>query len=121
MLGALLIHILLVLVGCGIPLLPQLFGSSVQTSGQHWTMRLLNPYVTLSDFSRGAVDPIERIGIVTVLGGFAACALLLNFRSIVAEMNLVHEAAPQRVQEDDAVLTPAEPQGPLNPWDEEGQ
>jgi hypothetical protein len=44
--------------------------------------------------------------------------LLANLPSVIRELRVVREAAPKRVQEDEAELHPPPEVLPSNPWDE---
>lgn len=116
MFASVLLHLLLVLAGSGIPTTMQWMSIELQNEPYSY-MQVTNPFWTLSyimDF-----DPApEAIVLVVVIPAAAFCTLLLNLPSVVREMQLGRVAVPTRVAEDELELHPPPEALPQNPWDE---
>ena len=118
-LTSVLVHVLLVLAGCGIPLVIHLM-SDFRMSGYN-LLHIGNPFWSIAqvvDRGAGFIDAPAVVSIVAV-AGFSM--LLLNLRSILEEVRLVRAASPSRVAEEEAAVAAlhAPPtQVPRSPWDE---
>jgi hypothetical protein len=118
MFAGVLIHVIVVLLGAGIPTVVQLM--SVELRYVEYTlMQVTNPFWSLSHLGDGGAAT-EGPALVLLVPAAAICILLLNLRSVVREMQQVRVALPTRVVEDEAELHPAPAALPANPWEEEG-
>lgn len=114
-----LIHVILVLMACGIP---QVITLSTNYYGRGDTYSLLqssNPFWTLIEASEGrgfSFSPEASI-LVYVLPAVAAIILLLCFRIVAADLRHGRRSLPERVAEDEAELRPQEEVKPSSPWD----
>jgi len=115
-LGSVLVNVLLILAGCGIPLVVHLM-SDWRMTGYN-LMHITNPFWTVVEIiERGGLYDAAVLSLVSV-GGLAM--FLLNLRSILEEMRLVRAPRPTRVEEEDSQLMPATVHAkiPRDPWDE---
>jgi hypothetical protein len=116
MFASVLLHLLLVLAGSGIPTTMQWMSIELQNEPYSY-LQATNPFWTLTyliDF-----DPApEAIVLMVVIPAAAFCLLLLNLPSVVREMQLGRVAVPKRVAEDELELHPPPETLPQNPWDE---
>lgn len=117
--GALLIQLILVLAGVGLPMLLQMISSQLGSGFGYSTIHMIDPLRTMRELStRGAAAvPVDILRLV--LPAAAMVVLLLNLRSVVAELHRQRVAAPIRVLEEEAVLHPVEAPRPTNPWESE--
>jgi hypothetical protein len=120
-LSSALVHVLLVLSACGIPLVIHLM-SDFRMSGYN-LLHVFNPFwsiVELVDRGGGFMYGTSVLSIVSVAGLVMLC---LNLRSIMEEIRLVRVASPSRVAQEEAQrslhVAPAAPL-PRSPWDEDG-
>lgn len=115
--GALLIQLILVLAGVGLPMLLQMISSQLGSGFGYSLIHLLDPLKTLRELStRGAgAVPVDILRLI--LPAAAIIVLVLNLRSVVAELHRQRIAAPTRVLEEEATLHPVAPVRPANPWD----
>jgi hypothetical protein len=115
-LTSVLVNVLLLLAGCGIPLVIHLM-SDWRMTGYN-LLHITNPFWTIVEVieRRGLYNPAVLL-LVSVGGGIV---FLLNLRSILEEMRLVRAARPTRVEEEDLALAPATVAAriPRDPWDE---
>jgi hypothetical protein len=121
-LTSLVTNVLLLLLGCGVPLVIHLMSDDIRMNAGYRMLHITNPFYTVIY----AVDGPRRLGseTVTILailtcGGVAV--LLLNARGIVQEARRTRVAQPKRVAEEDADLAALHSPhalAPTNPWDE---
>jgi len=116
-LGATLIQVVLVLVGCGLP--PVIQAMSLPWRSQGWTvLQATNFFWTLSDLAAGQRLPPGMEQTVWLLPAMALAVFVLNLRGILREVEYVRVAKPTRVAEEDAALAPPPPPPPRpSPWD----
>ncbi len=115
---SLLLQILLVLIGSGVPLIIQLMSPSLRYGG-YSLLQISNPFWTLGHIADDVSSP-EMPVLLGVLPLAALIVLLLNGRGIVQELRHVRIDKPRRVAEEDAqqaaVKHPVEPMKE-SPWD----
>ena len=113
-----LVHVLLLLAGCGIPLVIHLM-SDRRVSGYN-LLHVTNPFWSIAEV-------VDRPGmvygpaVVTIVGTAGLAMFVLNLRSILEEVRFVRAASPTRVAEEDAARTAIFEQAtnlPRSPWDE---
>lgn len=117
---SLLIQILLLLLGCGVPLF-------VQTMSPQWgqtgysLLQMSNPFWTLGEIADSNTLPVETPVLLTVLPIVALIVFTLNLPTIIRELRRVRIAKPARVAEEDTELAarfaPLQPTR-LSPWDD---
>ena len=114
----LLIQVLLLLAGCGIPLVIHLM-SDMRDNG-YSMLHITNPVWTLVELFDNTTGPVYGPMALTFLAPAALLVFLANLPSIVAEVRHVRIAQPKRVAEEDATLA-AELAPPVpvrsSPWD----
>jgi hypothetical protein len=120
LLGGLLIHLILVLLGCVIPCLAgmmissngQLDWSLLQTPCFPWTLaRFLN-------YGPGSYLPSDTTALMLIVPLAAGVVILANLPSVVRELRHVRIAPPARVIEEEAKFAPPPPPAPpQSPWD----
>jgi hypothetical protein len=116
MVASVLIHVLVLLAGSGIPTVIQLM--SVEMRYVDYTLvQITNPFWSLHHLADGGIPQYGMV-LILIVPAAAICMLLFNMRSVVRELQAVRIAAPARVLEDEAALHPAPPMLPQNPWDE---
>jgi hypothetical protein len=112
--ASLLVHLLLLTIGTGIPMI--IYGMSPDIR-DYTLLQVTNPFWSIEHcggHSRLDGDAYATITIITTL---AAVVFLLNLPSIAAELGYIRVAAPKRIVEDDAELSPAPLPAPQSPWD----
>jgi hypothetical protein len=117
MMACVLIHILLVLAGSGIPTTIQWMSVAMQHRDYSY-LQLTNPFWSLSHIVKGSL-PAEATVLLIVVPTAAICMLLANMPSVVRELRQVRSLPPARVLEDEAVLHPQPLAGPQSPWDQD--
>lgn len=120
MLLTILIHILLVLLGCGMPVVVQMMSPDWYQTG-YTLLQISNAFWTLAHVVDRTALPIEAPILLTFVPLAAAGIFLLNLPGIVREVRFVRMAKPPRVEEEDAELAaqtapPPEPKQ-ISPWD----
>jgi hypothetical protein len=116
MFAGVLIHLLIILAGSGIPTTIQLMSIDLRLQDySYW--QLINPFWSLGHLADGGVATEGPI-LILLVPTAAFCIFLLNLRSVVAELQAVRIALPSRVVQDEAELHPAPIPLPQNPWDE---
>jgi hypothetical protein len=116
MLACVLIHFLLLLGGFGIPY--AIKSMSMQLRDADYTfLQITDPIFSLYHVGTGGVMADTRL-LLVVIPSVAICVLLANLPNVIRELRVVREAAPKRVQEDEAELHPPPEALPSNPWDE---
>lgn len=117
---SLLIQILLLLLGCGVPLFIQTMSPDWGQTG-YSLLQMSNPFWTLTQVADNSTLPVETPILLTVLPIVALIVLVLNLPAIIRELRHVRIAKPARVAEEDAELAarfaPAQPTR-LSPWDD---
>jgi len=116
MVGSVLIHVLLLLAGSGIPFTIQMMSVDARYAGFTY-LQISNPFWSLPYLASGAFGGDTMVLLLVVLGA-ALCALLLNLRATVDEIRQVRVHLPTRVAEDEVELHPPPEQTPANPWEE---
>jgi hypothetical protein len=113
-----LLHLVVFLIACGIPQVIYLMTPSLRMGDQFSFLQVTNPVWVL--FSVINSWPIAEANIlVLVVGAAALLMVMLNMRTITADVSYRPRMLPERVQEDEALLHPAQEPGPTNPWEEE--
>ncbi len=114
-----LLHIILLLAGCGIPQILSYMSGSLQFGTEYTLLHLSNPVWTLQTLIvQGAV--VGQTWMVLLVVGFVALiVLLLNISSVAVEIQHHRRLLPGRVAEDEATLHPEPEAGPSNPWEAE--
>jgi hypothetical protein len=112
-----LLHIILLLIGVGVPTVVQLSSRTLRQSG-YTLVQASNPFWTLGELLDRGPSAVYVDILVIILPAAAALALLLNVRSVAAELQRQRIAPPIRVAEEEAELHPAPAPRPSSPWDE---
>jgi hypothetical protein len=116
MLACVLIHLLLLLGGFGIPY--AIKSMSTQLRDADYTfLQITDPIFSLYHVATGGAMADTRL-LLVVIPSVAICVLLANLPNVIRELRVVREAAPKRVLDDEAELHPAPETLPSNPWDE---
>ncbi len=117
MLACVLIHFLLLLAGFGIPY--AIKSMSMELRDADYTfLQITDPFFSLDHVASGGMIADTR-KLLVIIPSVAICVLLANLPSVIRELRVVREAAPKRVQEDEAELHPPPEPVPTNPWDDE--
>ncbi len=115
MFASVLLHLLLVLAGSGIPTSIQWMSLELQNEAYSY-LQATNPFWTLIYILN--FDPAPEAQVLAfIVPSAAICILLLNLPSLVREVQQVRLALPVRVAEDEAALHPSPESLPQNPWD----
>jgi hypothetical protein len=122
MLLPILIQTLLLLLGCGMPVVIQMMTPSLRYA-DYTLLQLSNPFWTLAHMFDGGALPPETPWIVSVVPAAAGIVLALNLPGIAGELRNVRVAKPARVAEEDdqlaAARRPPQPPRRQSPWDDE--
>jgi len=117
---AVLIQILLLLVGCGVPVVIQLMSPTLREM-DYSLLQVTNPFWTLAHMADRWSAPLETVPLLLILGTTALVLLIVNLVGVAREVRHVRIASPRRVSEEDAVMAaekvPAEPEK-TSPWDD---
>jgi hypothetical protein len=116
MLACVLIHFLLLLGGFGIPYAIKSM-SMVLRDVDYTFLQITDPFYSLYHVGAGGALADTR-KLLVIIPSVALCVLLANLPNAIRELRVVREAAPKRVQEDEAELHPPPETLPSNPWDE---
>jgi hypothetical protein len=111
------VNVIILMFGCLTPWVIQMTSPAIRSND--WTiLQISNAVWTLGEACFDPPLPDMEV-VVLVLGSLAALVWVLNLIPLLEELRQVRIAAPQRVQEEDAVIAAelAEPAGPQNPWD----
>ena len=117
-LTGLLVHVVLVVLGCVIPLLIEtLFAARGvmewnlgHASNLFWTLSHVVEAINIQSYDVGVL--------MAVLPSLAIVAFLANVPGIVREVRQVRVAPPPRIAQEEAMLAPPPPPPqPLSPWD----
>ncbi|HEX5445834.1 MAG TPA: hypothetical protein VFW87_18550 [Pirellulales bacterium] len=115
-----LVHVLLVLAGGGIPWIIQITYPPTRNAG-YTLMQITNPVWTLWEYCTSAgLPPVTASVLLFVLPLTALVVWALNFPGLAAELRQVRVAVPTRVAEEDSELAAAKaPElARTSPWDE---
>jgi len=112
-----LLHMILLLVACGIPQVLAFLSLSGQYYVQYSLLHSSNPIWTLYILMDEGSTSIEAFTLSFVLIPSALIVLLLNMRTVTAEMQYQRSLLPTRVAEEESELHPASEPGPSNPWE----
>lgn len=114
-----LVQVMLVLLGCGVPLVIQLSSPRWYGSG-YSLLQITNVFWTLYAASETRAGFVYGPVLLAVLPLAALAVFVLNLPAIVREVRFVRLPKPQRVAEEDAqqaaVLRPPQPVQ-ISPWD----
>ena len=116
MLACVLIHLLLVLGGFGIPYAIKAMSVALRDADYSF-LQITDPFFSLYHVANGGVLP-DTYKLLVIIPCVALCVLLANMPGVIRELQIVREAAPKRVQEDEAELNPPPEALPASPWDE---
>lgn len=115
-----LIQILLLLLGCGVPLLIETLTPQRGAIG-YSLLQMSNPFWTIGKVTDSSSVPVETPVLLTILPIVAAIVFAMNLPAIFRELRYVRIAKPLRVAEEDAELAarfaPAQSTR-LSPWDD---
>jgi hypothetical protein len=117
MFASVLLHLLLLLAGSGIPTSIQWMSLDLQSEPYSY-LQVTNPIWTLQyihDFNPTPELPV----LLVVVPAEAFCVLLLNVPGMVRELRRVRTALPTRVAADEVELHPPPELLPQNPWEAE--
>ncbi len=111
-----LLHVILLLAGCGGPQVLSFMSSALQFGSQYSLLHITNPIWTLAELvDNGAA--VDALTVLLVIGPAAIIVLLLNMRSVAIELQHQRRNLPARVAEDEAQLHPEPETRPSNPWE----
>ncbi|HEX5470706.1 MAG TPA: hypothetical protein VFW73_02415, partial [Lacipirellulaceae bacterium] len=116
MLASVLIHLLLLLAGFGIPYAIKSMSPELREASYSF-LQITDPFSSLYHVANGGILADSR-KILLIIPTVAICVLLANMPSVIRELRVVREAAPKRVLEDEAALHPAPESLATSPWDE---
>jgi hypothetical protein len=114
---SLMVQILLLVAGCGIPLIIYLM--SYSRGGGYTLLQITNPIWTLVELVDSGTGLTYSPAILLVLVPVAVIIFLANLPGIAAEVRHVRVAKPLRVAQEDAAAQKPPPRVKTNPWDEE--
>jgi hypothetical protein len=116
MLACVLIHLLLLLAGFGVPYAIKSMSLKMREADYSF-IQITDPFYSLAHVGDGGlITDAAVIGLI--VPAVAICVLLLNMPSIIRELRVIREAAPARVIQDEVELHPLPEEQPQNPWDE---
>ena len=118
---AVLVQILLLLVGGGVPLIIQLMSPTMRDM-DYSMLQVSSPFWTLAYLGDTWRAQPETIMLLWVLGIAASIVFMANLPSVLRELRHVRIARPQRVAEEDAQLAALKtpPQSTrTSPWDDD--
>ena len=116
MFAGVLLHLLLVLAGSGIPTSVQWMSINLRDEPYSY-LQITNPIWTLKYVVGSSPAPEEPV-LLLVIPAAAVCALVLNMPGIVRELKRARTPLPTRIVEDEAELHPSPAPAPQSPWDE---
>jgi hypothetical protein len=114
--AAVLIQLLLLLAGSGIPSTIQWMSVELRHLDYSY-LQITNPFWTLYYVGERGL-PTDAIVLLLLVSTAAICILLLNLPGVVRELRQVRIALPARVTEDELELHPPPETLPSNPWEE---
>lgn len=115
-----LFHVVLVMAGVGVPMTIQMTSRALRNDG-YTLLQMTNPFWTLSELVNRGPAAVQAPVVSLVVPAFALAVLLLNMRSVAAELRRQRVALPMRVAEEEALLHPAPTPGPSSPWDSDAE
>ena len=113
-----LLHVILVLLGCGVPQILAYLSSTLRFTGEYSLLHMSNPFWTMAIVYDRSPGSLEMGTVMTVIGSGAISVLLLNVRLLGTEVQQQRSSLPERVAEEEAELHPEPEPRPTNPWDE---
>lgn len=116
MLACVLIHLLLLLAGFGVPYAIKSMSLRMREADYSF-IQISDPFYSLAHVGDGGVISDAAV-IGLIVPGVAVCILLLNMPSVIRELRVVRESAPARVIQDEVDLHPPPEAQPQSPWDE---
>jgi hypothetical protein len=116
MLASVLINLLLLLAGFGVPYAIKSMSVSLREADYSY-IQITDPFCSLMHVTEGGTFKDANV-IAMIIVTAAICVLLLNMPRVIRELRIVRESAPKRVLADEAELHPAPESLPQNPWDE---
>jgi hypothetical protein len=117
MLACVLIHFLLLLAGFGIPYAIKSMSNTLREADYSF-LQITDPIFSLYHVVNGGTFG-DTAKLLLIIPSVAFCILVANMPNVIRELRVVREAAPKRVQEDEAELHPPPEALPSNPWEEE--
>ena len=114
-----LLHVILLLAGCGVPQILSYMSSSLQFGNAYSLLHITNPIWTLMELLDNGAAAIDATTVLLIIGPAALIVLMLNLRAVAVEIQYQRSSLPTRVAEDEAQLHPEPEAGPSNPWDAE--
>jgi hypothetical protein len=116
MLASVLINLLLLLAGFGVPYAIKSMSVTMREADYSF-LQITDPFCSMLHIAdAGLVTDGNKIALIVTTA--AVCILLVNMPRVIRELRVVREAAPSRVLADEAELHPAPESLPQNPWDE---
>jgi hypothetical protein len=112
-----LLQVILLLVASGTPQIIAFLTLSQQYSTQYSLLHMSNPIWTLYVLFDEGANSIEALVQACILVPAALIVLMLNMRTVAAEVQYQRRALPVRVAEEEAALHPAPEPKPINPWE----
>jgi len=116
----LVVHVLLLVIGTGVPVVIQLMSPTARQAGYSF-LQISNPFWTLVHIVDRSTLPMEAPVLLAIVPLLAAVVFVLNLPGVVREVRFVRIAKPKRVAEEDAELAarlaPPRPTR-TSPWDE---
>jgi hypothetical protein len=106
-------------MACGVPQVISLMTSSFGSGNEYTLLQITNPVWTLVELIDRGVTSVQGEVLILVLPAAAIVVMLLNLRSVAAELQYQRRSLPARVAEDEAELHPVPVPVPTNPWDAE--
>ncbi len=113
-----LLHMILLLAACGIPQIIAFMTLPRYNNMQYSLLHISNPIWTLYGLLDAGSMSIDVVVSGCLLFAAALIVLLLNMRTVTAEIQVQRSMLPTRVVEEEAQLHPAPETGPSNPWEE---
>jgi hypothetical protein len=112
-----MINLLFVLLGAGIPWVVQMTSPTMRNMG-YSLLQITNPVWTLTHVCWGRT-PHQMPLLLVALPAAAALVVLLNVPPLLQDLKQGRVAPPKRVEEEDAEAAAlrAAPAGPKSPWD----
>lgn len=116
---ALVVHVVLLAVGTGVPLVIQMT-SPILRNADYNLLQISNPFWTLTEIGDSSRLPPEGPAVLVLLSTAAGVVFVMNLPGVVREVRYVRIARPRRVaEEDDELAALAHPPEPVrtSPWD----
>jgi hypothetical protein len=112
-----LVNVLLVLIGCGVPLVMHLM-SDLRMAGYN-LLHVFNPFWSIAEVAERST--LYFPAILSIVSIASLVVFALNLRSLLAEVRLVRASSPARVADEEALWLAAQKPSvkqPRDPWDE---